>query len=350
MNKFILSCLITVLLFIVPLAVFFTPDRGNLEIERRQIAAFPDFPSKLRSRYVKKYFHRIDEFFADHFPLRTSLLMLSMELHEVAGDSLDTDKCYRGKENWLFLGNSYAHCVDKLQGSVTLSSDSLKCQTKEYEEIHDAAKNCGAEFFIFIGPNKSSIYPEYLPPVIVPGQRRFIVPLLDTLNDAGINVYDPTARLIAKKNEGLLYYRTDTHWNAKGAYEAFEGFRKWAVLPPLPPFSLTGVSPHYGDLVNLGGYKKFPLSAGDAFALEWDISPDLHKEGSFTTNAEAVSDKKAWIFGDSFAEALEPYLTATFKEVHFFKHGDFQTVVSSQLPKPDFILWIIVERNFAKVE
>lgn len=72
-------------------------------------------------------------------------------------------------------------------------------QTKEYEEIHDAAKNCGAEFFIFIGPNKSSIYPEYLPPVIVPGQRRFIAPLLDTLNDAGIKAYDPTARLIAKK-------------------------------------------------------------------------------------------------------------------------------------------------------
>lgn len=347
MNKLVLSYLSAALLSIVPMAVFITPDAERLESERRRIAAFPDLPATLQPGEIERYFRGIDDFFADHFPLRASLLRLSMALHEAGGDSLNMDKCYRGKENWLFLGNSYGQCVDKLQGRVVLSGDGLKRQTEAYAKIHDAAKNSGAEFFIFIGPNKSSIYPEYLPPVIIPAQRRFISPLLEALKAAGVNVYDPTGRLLAKKSGGILYYRTDTHWNARGAYEAFEGFGIWAGLPELPPPSFVEAPTRGGDLVNIGGYANFPLSAGDSFALHWPLPPSLHEEDGLRTNLHAVSGKTAWVFGDSFAEALEPYITGTFKKVRFFKHGDFEAAMSSRLSKPDMLFWVVVERDFA---
>ncbi|MDR1368159.1 MAG: hypothetical protein LBJ76_05515 [Candidatus Accumulibacter sp.] len=256
-NKFLLSCLLTAFLFIVPVASFITPGMENLGNERRGIATFPEMPSKLRSGSVKKFFREIDNFFADHFPLRTPLLELSVALYEAGGDSLDMNKSYKGKGNWLFLGNSYARCVDKLQGRVILSRDSLKRQTEAYSNIRDAAKRKGVEFFVFIGPNKSSIYPEYLPPVAIPARRRFISPLLETLNEAGIKVYDPTDRLVGEKSGGLLYYRADTHWNARGAYEAFEGFRKWVGLPELPSLSLVEAPAYAGDLVDISGIKTF---------------------------------------------------------------------------------------------
>ena len=346
--NFFLSCLLAALLFAVPLAVCLSPGMRILESERRQSAAFPDLPSALRYRDITRFFRRLDDFFADHFPLRTSLLTLSMALHEVADDNLNTDKCYQGKGNWLFLGNGYHRCVDKLQGGLVLAGKDLRRQTEVYGKIRAAAEHCGAEFFIFIGPNKSSIYPEYLPPIVTPAQQRYISPLLNSLRKEGVKVYDPTERLVGVKRAGLLYYRTDTHWNDRGAYEAFAGFREYAGLPALPSLFFAAAPPFRGDLVYSGGYgyTSFPLSAGDNFTLHWAVPFVPHEADGLITNNHATSNKTAWVFGDSFAMALRPYIEATFKEVRFFRHGDFEAAVASQDSKPDIVLWITVERDF----
>ena len=347
MNKFFVSRLLIALLFIVPVATFFIPSEGHLENERRQRASFPEIPGKLGIKEVAKFFRGIDTFVADHFPLRSSLLELSTTLYEVGGDNVNIDTCYRGKENWLFLGNKYARCVDKRTGRIVLSAANLKLGAERYKQIHDTVKTSGAEFFIFIGPNKSSIYPEYLPPIVPPAQASYIAPLVTFLNGAGVSVYDPTERLMAAKTSGILYFRTDSHWNALGAYEAFEGFREWAGLPALPPLSLTEGPLLKGDQVNSGGYKNFPLSTGDNYTLQWDVPPKLESKDGLTHNPHAVSDKTAWVFGDSFAGALSSYITAEFKGVRFLSHKDFESAMSSQLPKPDAVLWVVVERNFA---
>ena len=348
MNKFFMSCLLAALLFIVPVAAFVVPETGNLESERRKVATFPELPSQFRSSRFKRFFQGIDSFFADHFPLRSHLLGLSVALHELGGETLDMDKGYRGKENWLFLGNSYGRCVDKLTGRIELSGENLKRQTETYVKIRDAAEKYGAEFFLFIGPNKSSIYPEYLPPIVVPAKRRYISPLVDALSETGVKVYDPTTRLHEAKTSGILYYRTDTHWNTRGAHVAFEGFREWAGLPALPAYSLAEGPPNRGDLVDIGGYRSFPLSAGDNCTLRWSVPAELREEGGLTKNINAVSNKTAWVFGDSFTEALKPYIAAEFKEVRFFKHAEFEESLYSQPSKPDIILWVIVERNFTQ--
>jgi hypothetical protein len=346
MNKFFISCLLTAFLWAVPVAVFVKPDVGNLEKEGRRAAAFPEIPSKVRARTVKDFFRSLDAFFADRFPLRASLLSLSIALNESVGVSPDSNVCYRGKENWLFLGNYHNRCVDKLQGKVLLTGGELKHKIETYQKMRDAAEKRGAEFFIFVGPNKSTIYPEYLPRVVIPAPRRYIAPLLDSAPEAGIKIYDPTDRLVGAKSSGLLYYRTDTHWNLRGAYEAFEGFREYAGLPDLPALSFVEAPPENGDLVRMSGYKTFPLSAGDNFTLRWNVPPPWHEEEGLIMNVQATGGKTAWVFGDSFAEALKPYLAATFKEVRFFKHGNFQEAVASQASKPDVILLIMFERSF----
>lgn len=348
MSKCIISFMLVAILFLVPLAAFIGPDVGFLESERRHSTDFPEIPSKIRARSVKKYFKGIDAFFTDHLPLRSSMLQLTMKLNEASNDSLDISKCYRGRENWLFLGNSYARCVDKLQGSISLSDDTLKRHIDAYTYIRDVTKKFEIDFFVLIGPNKSTIYPEYLPPLIHPATTRYIAPLYDALKREGINVYDPKDRILAAKASDLFYYRTDTHWNYKGTYEAFEGWREWAGLPPLPPFTFNEASIHYGDLLSIGGYDIFPVSVGDNFELHWSVPPPVNDNDGFVSNADATSEKTVWVFGDSFSYALRPYIIATFREARFFKHGDFETAMSSQFNKPDAILWVIVERSFAE--
>jgi hypothetical protein len=345
MSRNFISGVIIVLVLVTPLAVFVAPDRSNLENERRRIASFPDIPQDMRSENVKAFFKGIDPFVSDHFPLRNSFLVLSSGLHNAVGANLDMDKCYRGKENWLFLGNSYDWCVDKLQGSRTLPERYILKRVEHYRKLRDLFRNGGTDFVMFIGPNKSSVYPEYLPPVVVPAAKRYISLFVTSLRDAGVKIYDPTDRLVSLKSTGLLYYRTDTHWNYRGAYEAFVGFGEYAGLPELPSCTFTLIAPKSGDLVKIGGYKKFPLSVGDTYRLNWSVPQMLEQRGNIAINAKATSNKTVWVFGDSFTEALRPYIMATFKETRFFVHTEFDKVIASEKRLPDMVIWEIVERR-----
>ena len=143
-----------------------------------------------------------------------------------------------------------------------------------------------------------------------------------------------------KKAEGILYYRTDTHWNKRGAYEAFSEFAKYVGLPELPRCTFVADElEHKGDLVSMGGFEHFPLSKGDTDEPRWD--PAL---------SHSVSDKTAWIFGDSFAGALRPYMQATFGQIRSFRHSEFDQAMSSHEQEPDIIIWVIVERHFAQAD
>ena len=350
MGKYILSCLVVLALVAVPVTVMVLPDSVLLENERRKANTFPSLAGKkLQTREIKKWFKNLDAYFADNFPLRNSLVGIALALHEDSYESSDMNVCIRGMENWLFLGNNGARCVDKLQGLISITDAALTSQADAFLQKHARAKELGADFYIFIGPNKSSVYPEFLPPVIKPSEKRFLTPLVNALAAAKVKVFDPTDLLVKKKNLGLLYFRTDTHWNYLGAYEAYKGFLEHYGLPALPVPTLKEAEHLGGDLVEMGGYKKFPLSTGDNFTLAWDNGDTVKWDNRVATNPEAVVPKLVWVFGDSFVSGLQPFITASFREVRFFSLDDFDATISSDLPKPDLILWIHVERNFAQL-
>ena len=348
MGKLIISLVATLVLISVPIAVMVLPDTVDLENERRKANAFPTMSKKARVKEIRQWFKGVDAYFADHFPMRNSLVGFALAIHEDSYSSIDMNACIRGKDDWLFLGNSGAKCIDKLQGSISMTDSAVAKQTESFQHRAATAKELGADFFIFVGPNKSSIYPEFLPPVIVPSEKRFLGPLVDSLAANQINIFDPTDHIHKGKNLGLLYYRTDTHWNDLGAFLAYKAFLEHYDLPALPPPNVTKVNPFMGDLVNMGGYKKFPLSPGDNYALSWDNGPSVEWVKDHAKNPDATTDKIVWVFGDSFSAALRQFIAASFREVHFFTHDDFATMTQSDLPKPGIVLWIIVERNFAR--
>lgn len=345
MKKFTITCATCFLICISPIIAIFSHHNDILEDERRSISKFPVITGKLDHHEIKKFFSDFDKWFADRVPLRRQFVSLSSELYDMFGSIFKTNKCYRGKENWLFLGNDYDRCVDTLTGVIKSDPKIVERQVRFYKAIDTFAKQNGIKFAILIGPNKSTIYPEYLPPTIIPAQERYILPLLSSLKEQGISIYDPTDRLLEEKKKGLLYWRTDTHWNPLGAYEAFVGFKPFAGISNLPELALSPAQSYRGDLVDIGGFKKFPLSEGDNFTPQWG------KE------KVPVSEKSALVLGDSFSGAQIFYLNGYFKEVrveHYKKiittYKDMtgiKKLIDSMKIKPEVILWIQVERSFA---
>lgn len=369
MKKFILSFAIVAALVITPVAtVLLPPDGDTLVDEQRSRADFPEIPKNTRNRSIKRYFNQIDKFIADNLPFRGLLLTFASGISGAIGTSQDFNTAFKGKENWLFLGNKHANILDKLQGRLVLDESSIGRGLEKYLRLSALAREKGADFSVLICPNKSTVYPEFLPVVVYPASKRYIAPGLAALREHGVKVYDATDVLLRSKNKGLLYYRTDSHWNLLGAASALSGLLDYLELPPLRGYDLSPGSNYLGDIIPLGDYRNVPVSAGDNYVLSWretfkirvkygsedfiaagerQISFEELKNGVSIYNAQATTDLTAWIYGDSFIQNLSPFLDSVFKQIHY-RHYDFflQDSQDPQLPRPDIILLITVERMF----
>lgn len=271
---------------------------------------------------------------------------------------------YRGKDDWLFLGNAYDNTVSKLTLSIFPSSSQVASVRDSFSRIADSGKKCGAKIVLLVGPEKSSIYPEYLPDQIVPSPTKYSSLFLNKIKELpNITVYDPTDDLLsAKESEGILYWMTDTHWNNKGAYLAYSGFSKLLGLP-IPSVSFKHNGTHSGDLIEISKLKNLPLHPQDNWDVIWRDDPiwtenEIKNEQKTTfgvaaivTNDKPLSNKYVWVVGDSFAGVLRKYFNATFKEVYYIGHWkDTLNSLPERLAKaerkPDLIVIVRVERSF----
>jgi len=119
-----------------------------------------------------------------------------------------------------------------------------------------------------------------------------------------------------------------------------------------------------GDLIRISKIKDYKLKNGDSWLANIDhqyqltrtVNQDVALNEAFgiqeiVFNSNPVIDKQIWVVGDSFTDALKPYLNATFREVHYVGHWrDKLNVLSSDLltaqKKPDIIIVIRAERTF----
>ena len=276
-----------------------------------------------------------------------------------------TSRWYKGLNDWLFLGNYAANTVAKLKLSIQPNQKEIALVKNNLHELSTVGKKTNTKIALLIGPNKSSIYPEMLPSEISVSPTRYINFFLDELNDTkNLSVYDPTNDFLdIKELEGLLYYRTGTHWNNKGAYIAFINMlKKLGLEGPTVKFSLQETIP--GELIEISKLNNFPFKNGDTWLAKIDHKHELiRSKNSYIATNEAFGDqevvynsnpiinKKIWVTGDSFTNAMRSYFNATFSEVHYLGHWNKRLKgLSSDLEKastkPDIVIIVKVERFF----
>ncbi len=275
-----------------------------------------------------------------------------------------SSKWYRGKDGWLFLGNAYDNTVAKLKlAHIPLPEDTAR-EARLFANLAEAAETVNTSVALLIGPNKSTAYPEFLPNKIKPSDRRYVTYFTEQLNAIpNMIVVDPVEDFLrAKAGSGLLYYRTDTHWNDKGAFRAFSTLAErmgW----PVPEVSFEAGELHRGDLIAISELHDFPVAVGDNWEIGWGSNPDLEimslpslpktsfDRAKIVINKAPLSEQTVWVIGDSFTNALAHYIDATFKEVRYLGHwkSNLRTLpeelISSE-EKPDLIIVVRVERSF----
>lgn len=86
---------------------------------------------------------------------------------------------FRGKNDWLFLGNAYDNSVAKMKLVSTPATHQILDVSKSLSDIASAAAKGRTAVSLIVGPDKSSIYPEYLPEEIIPSAKKYMSYYLD---------------------------------------------------------------------------------------------------------------------------------------------------------------------------
>ena len=262
---------------------------------------------------------------------------------------------YKGKSDWLFLGDAYDKTVSKLKLAIIPSERETESTKAIFSALAKAGEQYNTKVFLIVGPNKSSI---------APSTKKYSDFFLDKLkNVPNLTIYNPEDDFLRlKKTEGILYWMTDTHWNNKGAFLAYLGFLK-LIGSLSPEVDFQHSTTHSGDLISIANLKDFPLHPEDNWDVIWKHKPiwtekeitDEQKtvfgSAAVIVNPKPLSNKYIWVIGDSFSAALRPYFNATFKEIRYLGHwGDKLKNLPSDLTKatkkPDMIVVVRVERSF----
>ena len=86
-----------------------------------------------------------------------------------------------GRDNWLFMyGENEIECY---QGTNLLSEDEMEEYARKVRKLEKLCKAQGKELYIYIAPNKSSVYSRYMPTIEVVEPYRRIQRLYDWINN-----------------------------------------------------------------------------------------------------------------------------------------------------------------------
>jgi hypothetical protein len=335
--------------------------------EKRTATELPDF--ELSQESLSTFPARFEKFYDDHFGFREQLIRLHNLVKVFMFSVSPSNRVVLGKSGWLFYSSDWdGDPVADYRNLDQFRQDALQRKAGILVRRNNWLASQGIDYLYVIVPNKSTLYPEYMPDRLNRVRPRS---LLDQFADhvrgnTGVALLDLRPDLTAAKQTLPVYTRTGSHWNDFGAYVGSKAIVEWlgGRFEQIRPESLSA-----GDFTRT-------LSPGDDLALMLGMDelmteqaivrpawpPDCGKKAPIETPRFTVywgksfaqscgkAGVRALVFRDSFSENLVPYLSEQFGYVAYVwtrpNEKAFNWFVNRH--KPDVVIEIHVERYLRK--
>lgn len=237
-EKKLFSVIFVVMLVIPLLSTNLKPNMVS-KSENRALASFPQLYDS-EGNINKNYVNQFENWFNDNVGLRDFFFGTNSKIqYDLFNNSAVSDVVV-GRDGWLFYNksNNMQIASNEYPG---LDEGDLQIICNRQVEIKNRLADMGIEYILFLPPSKVSIYPEYLN-----GNFSITKTPVDIVADylqahSDIKVIRLKEALLEEKDmnpEALLYYKTDTHWNAYGAYVAYKEMVKtmqnWGIVATDP--------------------------------------------------------------------------------------------------------------------
>ncbi len=354
-----------VVLFVLALAVPLVGTvagigRAALTEEHRKPAPFPAV--SLTWADLAAWPEGFTRYFADHFAFRTPLVRWQALLRVKGLHTATTRDVMLGRDGWLFYADEES--VADFAADPPMTTAELEAWRLTLQHTHDWLAARGVRFVFVIGPDKHVLYPEYLPAGIQRiGATTRIDQLVTYLRERStVTVVDPRLPMAAAKAFDRLYHRTDTHWNARGAFFAYQQIMDSLRLSGGVPtkgrleFEARSVMVPGKDLARLLGLRSVlreedlvlvPREPRHARVVEPpETRPTDEVERIVTTRDGALP--RAVVFRDSFGSALVPFLSEHFSRAVYLwqSNVDLPTIEAEH---PDVVIQEWVGRHIGSV-
>jgi alginate O-acetyltransferase complex protein AlgJ len=293
------------------------------------------------------------KYFLERYGLKDQLIRLHSLLQVKLFRTTDVPIVVLGKGDWLFYSGE--RVLDYHQGREPLMPGTVQRWVDALNQRRAWHEQRKMRYLYLVAPNTHTIYPEFVP--VPAGHTR-----LDQLSEAKAS-FAPTLPFVdlrpslrGHKNQALLYFKTDTHWQPAAAFLAARLMAERLGLPPLE-----------GELCPLRVYQTDGGDLARALGLQGDFAdvevwpaarpgPLFYEDGTrFWSRVMNVPVRgrvvienpsghgTAVVFRDSYGEALIPWISSMFKRTVWVWTYQFseQTVLQE---KPDVVLEVLVER------
>jgi hypothetical protein len=319
-------------------------DRPSLSLDRASIRSFPA---------------AFEAYFNDHMGFRSSLTFLRNYIWVFWLKTSPVDDVILGKDGWLFFGAQEE--LDVYRRVPVFTPFTREHLGKYMRTVKAWLSQRDIDFLVVVAPNKSTVYPEYMPSSL---KRRDAPSVTDEFvqlcRDADVDILDLRPAFLAAKDKGAVYYQSDSHWNGEGAALASTAIAGRLRAYHANTLSLPGAEnwtvekfDRVGDLCKL-------LGLGSVLGVEArrirmpglakarEIRPQDRKiKGRRRFTTDNAASPKLLLYGDSFAQTLIPYLAPLSQtlEVVSSRRVDPSDVAAMM---PDVVMLQVVERRLAE--
>ena len=269
-----------------------------------------------------------------------------------------------GQKGWLYYTADGS--MAEYQKTNGMKRKDLATLAGELDALNADLQREGKTFLLVIAPNKSSIYPQYMPaelPII--GQTSQLDQLLEYMSEHGsMHIVDLRSMLIEQSATSQVYYRTDTHWNDLGAYYASRDIlnalaEKYPALAayPLTDYRRVKRPDQTWDLANIMGMPQLQEETWILTAKRTQLKGNgrIQKNQRLPdgTSIRRISSQNATlprlvIYHDSFYLPIEKFIEPRFGSVTALPYTLQPGVWSTrwiQKETPDIVVIEIAERS-----
>lgn len=270
-----------------------------------------------------------------------------------------------GRDGWMYY--TLDRNLQIASGEYVLSDKELGAILKQQIQIQSKLKKQGIEYVLILPTSKVSIYPEYIRSGDFHVRETPVDQLAQYIQaNSDIRVIPLKNALLDAKNEGQVFFRTDTHWTEFGAYM---GYRE--IIRELNEFGLLSDAPeevtfesfeYQGEMGGLMGNSKLVppekttqsvITAKDAYRVE---EGELYQSFQVISRQYQVNtpcylyenDSKAYtllMYGDSMFGSWNAteLLAEHFNHMAYVWGGDIQQEYIDLL-EPKIVIFELTER------
>lgn len=325
----ILLVVLTLVILIIPVITMnHLPDQIS-SIENRSLAAHPSF-----SEGTVEFMNGLNSYTDDRIGLREEMMHLYNRWNYTVLRG-NHSRVISGKDGWLFYKDTLADYT-----GTNVDPNKTMEQVKILEAIDTWCKERGIIFALVVGPNKATIYDNYMPDSIYHAQTSNLDMLLSALEETNVRVFCPKDALIAHRDETELYYRQDTHWNEYGSrYLLDEMIAELGLSTYKIPVSESRES--RGDLLTMlgtGATEDTSLYA----SIPYFEGASIEKTEGETYTVYSPNNPSFVCYRDSFTTAMLGYYTYYFNgPVYWTYEIDFDYIDEQ---RPQYLILSCVER------